>query len=218
MRLPFRRSPVTFDGTPAETELRDCWTVVLRYQDEDDHPGPWLVDLSHRRRWDFQDRHLAAQTPMDLPVPGEYGQVGIHGPLVINRMNRTQVAIWHLGRGPSPPTPQVTGFTETTDGHCMLAFAGPGVPQVLEHLTPLDLFDPARPAPFLTQGPVLHVPCQLVTFSADLVVTTFARGYGETFARAALASGQLDGLAYGGERRFVEVMDRSITKPRRTPW
>ena len=202
MRRPPRRSPVTFDGTPAETELRDGWTVVLRYRDEDDHPGPWLVDLSHRRRWDFQHRHLAAQTPMDLPVPSEYGQVGSHGPLVINRMNRTQVAIWHLGRGPSPTRPQATDFTETTDGHCMLAFVGPGVPQVLEHLTPLDLFDPARPIPFLTQGPVLHVPCQVVTFSTDLLVMTFARGYGETFANAALASGRLSGLAPGGEWRF----------------
>lgn len=214
--LPFRRSPVDFEGTPAETELRDGWTVVLRYEDEDGHPGPWLVDLSHRRRWDFQDRHLAAQTPMDLPVPELYGQVGIHGPLVINRMNRTQVAIWHLGEEPPPPTPRAPGFTETTDGHCMLAFVGLGVPQVLEHLTPLDVLDPARPTPFLTQGPVLHVPCQMVTFAADLVVMTLARGYGETFANAALGSGQLSGLAPGGERRFVEAADRSIRKPRRT--
>lgn len=206
MRLPFRRSPIACDGTPAETELRDGWTVVLRYEDEDGHPGPWLVDLSHRRRWDFQDRHLAAQTPMDLPVPEEYGQVGIHGPLVINRMNRTQVAIWHLGEEPPPPTPQVSGCTETTDGHCMLAFAGPGVPQVLEHLTALDLFDPARPTPFLTQGPVLRVPCQIVTFAAHLVVMTLARGYGRTFADAALKSGGPVGLTPGGERRFVEAM------------
>ena len=68
-RPSFRRSPVTFDATPAETELRDGWTVVLCYEGEDDHMGPWLVDLSHRRRWDFQDRDIAAQTPMDLPVP-----------------------------------------------------------------------------------------------------------------------------------------------------
>ena len=206
MRLPFRRSPVNFDGTPAETELRDGWTVVLRYEDEDDHLGPWLVDLSHRRRWDFQDADVAAHRPMELPVPGEYGQVGIHAPLVINRMNRTQVAIWHLGEGSPPPTPQTTGFTETTDGHCMLAFVGPGVRRVLEHLTPLDLFYPARPIPFLTQGPVLRVPCQIVTFAADLVVMTLARGYGQTFADAALRSGGPAALTPGGERRFVEAM------------
>ena len=214
--LPLRRSPVDFDGTPAATELRDGWTVVLRYEDEDDHPGPWLVDLSHRRRWDFQNRDIAALTPMDLPVPPEYGQVGIHGSLVINRMNRTQVAIWHLGEDPPPRTPRTHGFTETTDGHCMLAFVGPGVPQVLEHLTLLDLFDPARPTPFLTQGPVLHVPCQVVTFAPDLLVMTFARGYGETLARAVLDSGRLSGLAPGGERRFVEAMDRPFHSARRS--
>ena len=42
---------------------------------------------------------MATQRPMDLPVPPDYGQVGVHGPLVISRMNRTQVSIWHLGAG-----------------------------------------------------------------------------------------------------------------------
>ena len=198
----FRRSPVVLGGTPAATGLRHGWTVVLRYEGEDRHPGPWLVDLSHRRRWDFQDANVAAHMPMDLPVPKLYGQVGVHGSLVINRMNRTQVAIWHLGQGDPPSTPRETGFTETTDGHCMLALVGPGVPAALEHLTPLDLFDPARPTPFLTQGPVLHLPCQVVTFAADLVVMTFARGYGRAFADAALESGGPAGLAPGGERRL----------------
>ena len=204
-RIPYRRSPVTFNATPAETGLRDGWTVVLRYEGEDRHPGPWLVDLSHRRRWDFQDGDIAAHKPMDLPVPEQYGRVGVHGPLVISRMNRTQVAIWHLGEGDPPSTPPWTGFTETNDGHCMLAFVGPGVPQALEHLTPLDLFDPARPTPFLTQGPVLRVPCQIVTFAVDLVVMTFARGYGETFAQAALKSGAIEGLRPGGEESFHRV-------------
>ncbi len=199
---PFRRSPVAFNGVPAATELRDGWTVVLRYEGEDAHPGPFLVDLSHRRRWDYQDGQLAARRPLGLPVPERFGEVGVHGSLVVNRMNRTQVAIWHLGPGPEPIPPVDPGLTETTDGHCMLAFVGPGVPTALEHLTALDLFDPARPMPFLTQGPVLHVPCQIVTFADDLVVMTFARGYGETFAAAALQSGAIAGLAPGGEAVF----------------
>ena len=165
-RLAFRRSPVSFGATPAATESRDGWTVTLRYESEDGHPGPFLVDLSHRPRWDYQDSRVATHRPMGLPVPERFGGVGVHDPLVINRMNRTQVAIWHLGDGRPPSTPPEPGFTDTGDGHCMLAFVGAGVPEVLEHLTPLDLFDPARPAPFLTQGPVLHVPCQVVTFAA----------------------------------------------------
>ena len=203
-RPPFRSSPVSFGETPAATEVRDGWTVALRYEGEDGHPGPFLVDLSHRRRWDCQDSRIASHRPMGLSVPERFGQVGVHGPLVINRMNRTQVAIWHLGEGPPPPTPPDPGFTDTGDGHCMLAFVGAGVPAVLEHLTALDLFDPARDTPFLTQGPVLHVPCQVVTFAAALVVMTCARGYGETLAAAVLESGAVEGLRVGGEGVFGE--------------
>ena len=211
----YRRSPVVLAATPVDAEVRDGWTVVLRYEDEDRHTGPWLVDLSHRRRWDFQDTDVAAHRPMDLPVPEQFGQVGVHGAFVVSRMNRTQVAIWHLGQKPLPRTPRRTGLTETTDGHCMLAFAGTGVPRVLEHLTPLDLFDPARRTPFLTQGPVLRVPCQIVTFAADLVVMTLARGYGATFADAALRSGGPVGLTPGGERRFGAAMAAHAGRGRR---
>jgi len=93
----------------------------------------------------------------------------------------------------------------------MLAFVGGGVPGVLEHLTSLDLFDPARDMPFLTQGPVLHVPCQVVTFAGDLVVMTLARGYGETFAEAALASGGIAGLRPGGERVFTRAFEGAFS-------
>ena len=134
-----RRSPVVFDAVPGwgsgcrdrvTESCRDGWTVVLRYEGEgvlgeNSHQGPRLVDLSHRRRWDFQDADIGARTAHGrwLPVPpasghaGQFGhqQVGTaahdssHGPLVINRMNRTrpprQVAIWHLGGGPPPAHP-----------------------------------------------------------------------------------------------------------------
>ena len=210
---PTRRSPVHLDATPAATVQRDGWSVTLRFEGErppgdDPTPGPRLVDLSHRRRWDFQHGRLDDRTPMGLPVPPEPGQVGTHGPLAIARMNRTQVAIWHLGAGPAPTPPPHPHLTETSDGHCMLALVGHGVPAALEHLTTLDLFDPARPTPFLTQGPVLRVPCQIVTFSRDLVVMTLARGYGETFATAALASTSLAGLKPGGEDAFGERFAR----------
>ena len=220
-RPVFRRSAVSFGATPAATESRDGWTVVLRYQGERGHPGPFIVDLSHRRRWDCQDSRIATHRPMQLPIPERLGGVGVHDPFVVARMNRTQASIWHLGKAPPPlarsgpgatplagppwpglPEPGDPTLTETTDGHAMLAFVGPGVPGILEGLTSLDLFDPARPTPHLTQGPVLRVPCQIVTFARDLVVMTLARGYGETFASAALASGRALGLSPGGEEVF----------------
>lgn len=210
-RAAMRRSPASFAATPVKTETRDGWTVVLAYEGEDGCEGPWLVDLSHRRRWDFQDGRLEDMRPMGLPVPKRFGEVGVNGALAINRMNRTQVAIWHLGADEPPAAPDEIGFTETTDGHCMLAFVGGGVPEVLEHLTSLDLFEPERPRPFLTQGPVLHVPCQIVTFADDLVVMTLARGYGETFAEAALGAGGLAGLVPGGENAFTRCFAGCLT-------
>ena len=207
-RAAMRRSPVSFTATPAETETRDGWTVVLAYEGQDGCKGPWLLDLSHRRRWDFQDGRLEKMRPMGMPVPKRFGEVGVNGGLAINRMNRTQVAIWHLGADAPPSPPDEIELTETTDGHCMLAFVGAGVPEVLEHLTPLDLFEPERPRPFLTQGPVLHVPCQIVTFADDLVVMTLARGYGEAFAEAALGAGGPAGLVPAGENAFSRVFRR----------
>ncbi|MXX56279.1 MAG: hypothetical protein F4Z44_10945, partial [Gemmatimonadetes bacterium] len=87
-RAAFRRSPVSFGARPAATESRDGWTVVLRYDGEGDHPGPFLVDLSHRPRWDYQHSRVATHRPMGLPVPERLGGVGVHGPLVSHRMNR----------------------------------------------------------------------------------------------------------------------------------
>ena len=49
---------------------------------------------------------------------------------------------------------------------------------------------------------------EVVTFARDLVVMTLARGHGETFARAALASAGLAGLQPGGEDVFRDRFAR----------
>ena len=51
-----RYSPVMFESSTQKTELRDNWKIVLAYQEEG--PGPWLVDLSHKTRWDLQDSRI----------------------------------------------------------------------------------------------------------------------------------------------------------------
>jgi len=202
-----RRSPVAFDARPLATESRDGWRVVTRYADED--RGPWLVDLSHRARWDVQDRDVAASGPVAPAVPATPGEVTIHRGLMVNRMNQTQAAIWHVGPGPAPTTPARVSYTETTDSHCWLAVLGERAPAVLERVTDLDLFPPGRPGPFLTQGPVMHIPCQIVTWAPDVVLIALSRGYGQTFADALLHAARDVGLRPGGEsvftRRAVEL-------------
>lgn len=201
MSRALRRSPVLFPVPPVEIEERGGWVVVLEYENEGD--GPWLVDLSHRARWDFQDRRIDEHEPFGMTVPGTPGGVAVESGLMINRMNRTQAAIWHVGPDDAPVTPSEVSCTDTTDSHCWIAIVGEAAPAVFERATNLDLFPPDRSAPFLTQGPVLHVPCQVVTWAADLALLACSRGYGRTFAEALLDAAADVGLRPGGESIFT---------------
>ena len=195
-----RRSPIRFDATPIQVERRDDWDVVLAYEGDQ---GPWLVDLSHRKRWDFQDGHIGDHQPLGMEVPPAPGVVSVERGLMISRMNGTQASSWHVGPDEAPSPPDEVSLTDTTDSHCWLAVVGAATPFVMEHVSSLDLFPPGRLAPFLTQGPVLHVACQIVTCGPDGALIALARGYGQTFADAMLHAAREVGLRPGGERVFT---------------
>jgi len=197
-----RQSPVQFEAVVAESGERHDWSLVLEYEDEG--PGPWLVDLSHHQQWDFQHTDMDSQAPFGLQVPVRPGQVSVQHDLLVSRMNRTQLAIWHLGQGEVEPVHKDSAYTDMTDAHCMLAVIGADTPSVMEHLSNLDLFDPKPAMPFLTQGPVMHIPCQVVTLGPDCVLLTFSRGYGQTFADSMLHAASGCNLKPGGENRFNE--------------
>jgi len=59
-----RVSPVVLKSTPLKTETRDNWAVVMEYHGEGD--GPFLVDLSHKPRFDLQDANLAVIKPFGI--------------------------------------------------------------------------------------------------------------------------------------------------------
>ncbi|MCG8467757.1 MAG: hypothetical protein MJB57_06040 [Gemmatimonadetes bacterium] len=163
-----------------------------------------LVDLSHRARWDVQDGAIDELRPFGVAVPRDPGDVAIASGLMINRMNRTQASVWHIGPGPTPATPDDVAVTDTTDANAWIAIVGDAVAGVMEHVTSLDLFEPGRSLPRLIQGPVLGVPCQVVVGSRTGALLTFARGYAQTFADALLDSAAPAGLGTGGERVFSE--------------
>ena len=199
-----RRSPVSFDARPAETEMRDNWTVVLNYDAEND--GPHVIDLSHHMRWDLQAADLAGVQPFGIQVPEAPGQCVMGGGLLINRMNRTQASIWDL-RGEKPETPAGTGFTETTDATLFLALCGKGILSLTEKLTALDFSDPHKDAPFLLQGPFSHVPCQIVVLEKSPersgILMTCSRGYARSMIAAILEAGEEYGLQPAGEKVFT---------------
>ena len=201
-----RYSPVTFKSRVHNFEMRDNWKIVLDYQDEG--PGPWLVDLSHKPRWDLQDSQIDNPTSCGLAVPPRPGDCLLKENILINRLNRTQAAIWHLGVE-EVCLPEFKGFTDVTESTVFLALLGPNVFHVAEKLTALDLMTPARTAPFVLQGPLCHVPCQIVVLERHAnmsggYLVACSRGYADSMVQAILSGGQEFGLRPAGETRFAD--------------
>lgn len=207
-----RRSPIQFKGPVRNFELRGSWNVVLAYADEGQ--GPFLVDLSHKTRWDLQDKNLARFKPLGKEVPEVPGTCRLQDGILINRMNRTQAAIWHL-LNPAPELPPDSGYTDVSDATICLALFGPKALAVVEKLCALDFLDPAKQTPFLLQGPFSHVPCQLVLLERGAgfdgcLLFTCSRGYAQSMLHAVLAAGAEFGLKPAGEQRFTERLEKPV--------
>lgn len=205
-----RQSPVSFQADPAKTEIRNGWTVTLAYSDEGD--GPYLSDISHKTRWDLQDRDLTRFTPLDLPVPSQPGTCQLKDSVMINRMNRTQAAIWHLEKN-TPDLPGDPAYTDITESTVFLALFGRRIFSITEKLSALDFQNPTQKPPFLLQGPFSHVPCQLVTLinkdPDGAILFTCSRGYGQDLVSAISKAGAPFGLRFAGENRFQTMIVRS---------
>ena len=198
-----RRSPVAFDSTPAQTEMRDSWNVVLEYENQGD--GPWVVDLCHRARWDLQDREIDAIQPWGLNIPDTPGRCLYGNGVLINRMNRTQSSIWHLS-GDKPDSPEGAAYTDVTDATVFLALIGKNLAPLVEKLTSLDFYSPLNESPFLLQGPLAHVPCQCVMLEKSRdrsgILFTCSRGYARDMIHAVLDAGAEFGMRPAGETAF----------------
>ena len=198
-----RQSPVLLPGKPEKTKLRDHWPVVLEYADEG--PGPWIVDLSHCRRWDIQARDLdAAASGISLPVA--LGGVMLLNKMLTGRTGRRQALLWVFDDKAAAPAEEC--WTEVTEGTLCIALLGRNVFQITEKLTSLDLCDPKRSAPFLLLGPFPHVTGQMVVLGKDpqnaVVLVAGTRGFAHDLVHAVLAAGEEFGLRPAGESRFLE--------------
>lgn len=199
-----RESPVRFNVSPKNSEVRDNWTVALEYDNEGD--GPWLVDLAHKTRWDLQDSGIGNLSVGELSVPADPGACTFAGDTLVNRMNRTQASIYHLGKT-APALPDFSGYTDVSESTVFVALFGPKAFRVAEKLSNLDFLDPGKQAPFLLQGPFCHVPCQIVTLEKTAdgsggFLLTCSRGYGDSMVGAIMEAGAEFGLRPAGENRF----------------
>lgn len=202
-----RNSPVSFQADPVKTEVRNGWTVALEYSDEEF--GPYLIDISHKTRWDLQAGNLTGVTPFGVAVPDNPGTCTFKDSVMINRMNRTQAAVWYLGKE-MPELPAEPAYTDVTESTIFLALFGPHTFSIAEKLSALDFLNPQLKPPFLLQGPFSHVPCQVVTLNntdrLGAILLTCSRGYGQDMVSAILKAGMAFGLQFAGEKRFDEMI------------
>jgi hypothetical protein len=209
-----RKSPVSFSARPVAVEESQGWKVAVEYEGEGG--GPWLVDLSHCEKWDFQDPGIARMSPFGVHAPDAPNKSALSGGILINRMNKVQVSIWHLRRGASA-FPEGPGYTETTEVQVLLALVGKDVFSITEKLTSLNLEEKGRTAPFLVQGPFSHVPCQIVVLERNgmdgTVLVACSRGYAHDMAHGVLHAGKEFGLRPGGENVFLKCLPAGKQKP-----
>ena len=198
-----RSSPVKFAIHPVKTEIREGWKVVLAYSGESE--GPFLVDLSHVPKWDVQDADLTHIRPMDVAIPERPGDCILENGLLINRMNATQAAIWHLLKE-HPAIPQEFAYTDVSDAYALMAVLAKNVFSIMEKVTPLDLSTSSKAPPFLLQGPVLHVRCQMVLLGEKggdtAVLIACPRGYAQSMSEAFLDACKEWELRPAGETAF----------------
>ena len=198
-----RRSPVVFPQKAKHMEVEDHWTVAAEYEGEGQ--GPWIVDLSHRPRWDLQDSDLSRFKPFEIDIPENPGQCSYMNNVLSNRMNRTQVSLWQL-TGDRMATPDDTAYTNTVDATLLLAILGREVFSIAEKLSSLDFSDPVISTPRLFQGPFAHVPCQIVLLDQPDgmpgILLTCSRGYARDMVAAILHAGHEFNLKPAGQQAF----------------
>ena len=202
-----RYSPVTFAHTPARTQVRNGWEVVLEYEDE--ATGPFLIDLSHIGKWDVQGENLSSLRPAGLVIPENSKHCSFTGSFMVNLIKWNWATIWHF----SQDMPDFAGdfsFTNVTEAYALFALFGKAVFSIMEKVSALDLLSPERKPPFLTMGPVLHIRSQVVLLAREVdrsaVLVACPRGYGQSMAEALLEAGKEWGLRPGGENIFTGMV------------
>jgi glycine cleavage system aminomethyltransferase T len=203
-----RHSPVKFKNTPARTQVRNGWEVVLEYKDEG--TGPFLVDLSHIGKWDVQGEDLPSLRPAGLAIPEDSEQCLLTGDFLLNLIKWNWATIWHFSED-MPDFADGFAFTNVTEAYALLVLVGREAFSIMEKLCSLDLLSHKRKPPFLIIGPVLHIRSQVVVLSGEkdrsAVLVAFPRGYGQSMAEIILDAGKEYGLKPGGEDLFSNLRE-----------
>ena len=127
-----RFSPVRFARTPARTQVRNGWEVVLAYEDE--ATGPFLIDLSHIGKWDVQGEKLSSIRPAGLDIPEDSEHCVFRESFLVNLIKWNWATIWHF----SQDMPDFAGhfaFTNVTETYALFALLGNEVFSIMEKVS-----------------------------------------------------------------------------------
>jgi hypothetical protein len=201
------RSPIHFAADPAESELWDDWKIIIAYHGEKADLG--IVDLSYWSKYDIQDRKLSNLKVDGTTIPESPGQVYIGERFIIARLTYSQASIWYF-RGKAPVLPEISAITDITDGYALIGLYGARALRIMDKICSLDLARRDLKPPYLQQGPVLHLPANIITLGGkpnnSHIIMAFARGYGQAVVEAIFDAGKEFGLKPAGKKRFMGLI------------
>ncbi len=202
-----RVSPVSLPGKILKSEERGGYSIVLSYKNEPQN-SPWLVDLSHRTKLDFQCNGNVPPSAMGIDLPKVPGRAVVEKQWIVSALGAAQFSFIHIGNETAPPQDD-PGFTDITDGRCLFAIGGKGASLLMEKFTRMNFNDPALESPCLLQGPMVHTFGQLHVLGKEehrIFLIALGRGYARSVAHAILDTGASSNLAPAGENRFTQAL------------
>ena len=204
-----RQSPVHFDARPVKTERSGDWEIVLEFENEG--TGPYIIDLSSNLRLDVQDTDLMRLNQLGYEIPQEPGDCTLKSGILISRLSRNQATFCHL-KISDPPASLDHAFTDITDGSALLALIGKEAPQMLEKATALDIRSNLDRSPCVLQGPIFHVPCQVIILgeveNTSVIFIACSRGYAQSMVEGLLDAGNQWHLHPAGRQVFSNWFDK----------
>lgn len=204
-----RQSPVHFDARPVKTERSGDWEIVFEYENEG--TGPNIIDLSSTPRWDVQDIDLMRLSQLGYDIPKEPGDCILKSGILISRLNRNQATFCHFKKY-DPPASLDPAFTDITDASVLLALIGKETLQILEKATALDIQSNLDRSPCILQGPIFHVPGQVIILgeaeNTSVVIIACSRGYAQSMVEGLIDAGNKWQLRPAGRQVFLNWIDK----------
>ena len=115
-------------------------------------PGWWIWPI--RSAGTCRTAASEKLTVGELAVPADPGTCTFADNTLVNRMNRTQASIYHLGKA-APALPDFSGYTDVSESTVFVALFGPRAFRVAEKLTNLDFSGYSQTGAFSAAGPFL---------------------------------------------------------------